>query len=307
MPQTTSNIMMVRPANFAFNPQTADNNSFQSNSKDESVKDVGEKAKVEFDAMVSTLRDNGINVIVIEDTDEPKKPDAIFPNNWISFHENGAVITYPMFAPNRRIERRADVIDDLSDNFEISRRFTFEHYEDDGLFLEGTGSMLFDREEDIVYACLSERTDVQLLDKFCVLMESRKVVFNAVDRSGEPIYHTNVMMALGEDFAVLCSESIKNEDELKHLKDTLVKTGKEIVEISYLQMENFAGNMLQVRNKDGETFLVMSESAYQSLDEEQINRLSLKTNLLPIDIQTIEYYGGGSVRCMMAEIFLSEK
>ena len=307
MGTTTDSILMIRPANFGFNTQTAGNNAFQSDDRGESEKDIADKAKVEFDNMVSVLRSKGVDVIVVEDTDKPKKTDAVFPNNWISFHVNGAVITYPMFAPNRRIERREDVIDTVEKSFDISRRYTFEHYEEDEMYLEGTGSMLFDRDHKIVYACLSQRTDARLIDKFCVLVEYDRVVFHSVDRNGLPIYHTNVMMALGEDFAVICRESIQNEDELKNIEEVLQRTGKEIVDISYDQMEAFAGNMLQVRNSMGNTFLVMSQSAYNSLNIDQIEALSAKTELVSIDIDTIEYYGGGSVRCMMAEIFLPKK
>jgi len=298
---------MIRPAHFGFNPQTAGNNTFQSDDKQESPEEIANKAQSEFDQMVKKLRSEGVNIYVIEDTDEPRKPDAIFPNNWISFHVNAAVITYPMFAPNRRIERREDIIDELGKTFKVDRRYTFEHYEEDEMYLEGTGSMLFDRDHKIVYACLSQRTDARLIDKFCVLVEYERVVFHAVDRNGMPIYHTNVMMAIGEDFAVLCKESIHNPDEVKELEDILEKTGKEIIDISYDQMESFAGNMLQVRNETGQTFLVMSQAAYDSLSAAQIEKLSSKTQILPIDISTIEYYGGGSVRCMMAEIFLPKK
>lgn len=307
MGTTTNTILMIRPANFRYNTQTAENNTFQSDDKDESNALISEKAREEFDVMVELLRSNGVNVIVVEDTPEPKKPDAVFPNNWISFHENGAVLTYPMFAPNRRVERREDIIDELGKTFDVTRRYTFEHYEEDDMFLEGTGSMLFDRDYKVVYACLSQRTDARLLDKFCVLVEYQRFVFHSVDRNGMPIYHTNVMMALGEDFAVICLESIKNPDEVKELRQILERTGKEIVEINYEQMESFAGNMLQVRNDTGQTFLVMSQAAYNSLNDDQIAVLSSKTQLLPIDISTIEYYGGGSVRCMMAEVFLPRK
>jgi hypothetical protein len=307
MGTTTNNILMIRPANFGFNSQTAENNTFQSHDKDESDKVIAKKAQTEFDNMVEILRSKGVNIIVINDTDSPVKPDAIFPNNWVSFHGNGAVLTYPMFAPNRRIERREEIIEEVGELFIVGRRYTFEHYEDDGMFLEGTGSMLFDRDHNIVYACLSERTDARLIDKFCVLVAYNRVVFHAVDRNGLPIYHTNVMMAIGENFAVLCKESIKNPDELKEVEQVLERTGKEVIDISYDQMESFAGNMLQIRNESGQTFLVMSKAAYDSLTSTQKDTLSAKTELLPIDISTIEYYGGGSVRCMMAEIFLQKK
>ncbi len=307
MAHTTDTIMMVRPANFGFNAETAENNAFQSNDRGESKKDIASQARDEFDAMVKILRSKGVDIIVVEDTKEPKKPDAIFPNNWISFHDNGAVVTYPMFAKNRRIERREEIIEGLKKSFEVDRRYTFEHYEENEMYLEGTGSMLFDRDRNIMYACLSERTDPQIIDKFCVLMGSERVVFHSVDRNGDAIYHTNVMMALGEDFAVLCTASIAKKEELDHLLNRLEETGKEVVNISFDQMEAFAGNMLQVRNSSGDTFLVMSQTAYNSLNEKQIEFLSAKTNLLPINIDTIEYYGGGSVRCMMAEVFLPRK
>ncbi len=298
---------MIRPANFGFNEETAGNNAFQSDDKGESPSEISKKARSEFDEMVKILRSKGVNIVVVDDTPSPVKPDAIFPNNWVSFHVNGAVLTYPMFAPNRRIERREDVIDEIGKTFKVERRYTFEHYEEEGMFLEGTGSMLFDRDNKIVYACLSQRTDARLLDKFCVLVEYQRVVFHSVDRNEMPIYHTNVMMALGEDFAVLCKDSMQNPEELKELEAVLNQTGKEIVDISYDQMEAFAGNMLQVKNDTGQNFLVMSQTAYESLNDNQIQTLSAKTKLLPIDIGTIEYYGGGSVRCMMAEIFLQRK
>jgi len=307
MAHTTDTILMVRPANFGFNAETAGNNAFQSNDRGETLVDIADQAREEFDAMVEILRSKGVDIIVVEDTDEPKKPDAIFPNNWISFHNNGAVVTYPMFAKNRRIERREDIIEGLKNKFVVDRRYTFEHYEDESLYLEGTGSMLFDRDRNIMYACLSERTDPQILDKFCVLMGSKRVVFHSVDRNGDAIYHTNVMMALGEDFAVLCTASIPKKEELNVLLDTLKSTGKDVIDISFDQMEAFAGNMLQVRNTAGKTFLVMSQTAYDSLNAEQVDHLSSKTTLLPININTIEYYGGGSVRCMMAEVFLPKK
>lgn len=298
---------MVRPANFGFNAETATNNAFQSNDRGETPMNIARLARDEFDNMVEKLRSKGVEIFVIEDTAEPKKPDAIFPNNWISFHKSGAVITYPMYAENRRIERRQEIIDQIGKSFAIDRRYTFEHYEEDGMYLEGTGSMLFDRDRNIAYACLSQRTDPQLLDKFCVLLSARRVVFHSVDRNGDPIYHTNVMMAIGEDFAVLCKDSISKKEELDELLSALEETGKEVVDISFDQMESFAGNMLQVRNDKGETFLVMSQSAYDSLNMDQIEKLSSKTEIISIDIDTIEYYGGGSVRCMMAEVFLEKR
>ncbi len=309
MQQLTRNIMMIRPANFGFNTQTAENNAFQSKDKIHNPEVLKDIAKSEFDTMVSVLREKGVRVLVIDDTVEPVKPDAIFPNNWISFHENGVLITYPMYAPNRRIERREDIIEKIGEKFKISNRYSFDFYEndDDPLFLEGTGSMIFDRPNNLVYACLSQRTDATLLDKFNVLMGTRSIVFKSLDRTGQEIYHTNVMMSLGEDFVVICMESIPDEDSRKQLYKVFEQTGKEVIEISLKQVESFAGNMLEVKGNNNKRYLCMSQSAYDSLKKEQKDRLSTKTELLPISINNIEKFGGGSVRCMMAEIFLPEK
>ena len=305
--QITSNILMIRPANFGYNAETAANNAFQSKETKDTANEIKKKAIKEFDAMVDALRSHGINVIVHQDTTDPVKPDAVFPNNWVSFHNDGAVITYPMFAKNRRIERSEEIIEELGNAFDVKRRYTFEHYEEDEQYLEGTGSMLFDRENNIVYACLSERTSPQLIDKYVVLRSSDKVVVHANDRNGDPIYHTNVMMALGVDFAVVCLDSISKEDERQELVAKLQETGKEIIDISFDQMEQYTGNMLEVCNHEGKRFLVMSEAAHKSLNKTQIEALSAKTNILSFNIDTIEYFGGGSVRCMMAEVFLPKK
>ncbi|MBK9736621.1 MAG: amidinotransferase [Saprospiraceae bacterium] len=305
MHQLTNHIMMIRPANFGFNDQTAANNAFQSKDEIFDAQFLKNVAREEFDNMVDILRSKGVSVFVIEDTEMPIKPDAVFPNNWISFHENGTLITYPMYAPNRRIERREDIIEQIENRFVVKNRYSFEFYEtEDELFLEGTGSMIFDRPNGIVYACLSQRTDATLLDKFNVLMGMESCVFRSVDRFGLEIYHTNVMMALGEDFVVICMESIPDEDSRKKLLSLFEKTGKEVIEISYAQMESFAGNMLEVMGSGGNRYLVLSQSAYDALTSDQVLRLSALTNLLPIPIPNIEKFGGGSVRCMMAEVFL---
>lgn len=305
MRQTTSHILMIRPARFAFNEQTAESNSFQvSDGANET--EVHELAVAEFDAMVSLLSSKGIHVHVIQDTENPVKPDAVFPNNWISTHENGTLITYPMFAPNRRTERREDIIEYLKEKFEIRHRYSFEFYEneEDPMFLEGTGSMIFDRPENIVYACTSPRTDIRLIDKFNVLMGMQSIVFQAVDKNGQDIYHTNVMMAVGQDFAVVCMGSIADPEIRKRVRLVLERSGKEIVDITLSQMEHFAGNMLEVENDNGKRFLCLSQTAFDSLTENQKDTLSEKTTLLPVAIPHIEKYGGGSVRCMMCEIFL---
>jgi hypothetical protein len=303
----TSNILMVRPANFGYNEETATNNAFQQKIEQEKPEQIKLKALNEFDAMVSALKLNGINVWVVDDSNNPIKPDAVFPNNWISFHENGTVITYPMFAPNRRMERRDEIIHQLENYFRISNRYSLEFYEEEGLFLEGTGSMVFDRANKLVYACLSERTDATIMDKFNVLMGTRSIIFNATDKKGLPIYHTNVVMAMGIDFVVICMECIQDQVQKKILMESFKQTGKRIIDITFEQMENFAGNMLEVINNSNKRILVLSKTAFDALDEFQKKLLSETTHLLPIAIPTIEKYGGGSVRCMMAEVFLPLK
>lgn len=298
---------MIRPACFGYNAETATNNSFQTEAKVEEQQLIQQKALEEFDNMTAILREKGINVQVIEDTPEPQKPDAVFPNNWISLHENGTVITYPMWAKNRRIERRNDIFDILSQTHKIQNKYSFDFYEEEDLFLEGTGSMIFDRQNGIVYACLSPRTDVTLIDKFNLLLKTRSIVFDALDSNGKPIYHTNVMMALGENFVVICLECIPDETQKKTLIQSFEDTGKTIVEISLDQVNQFAGNMLEVLGSQQKKYLVMSATAYASLRSDQIEILSGLTNILPIPIPTIETYGGGSVRCMMAENFLPKK
>lgn len=309
MEQLSNHILMIRPANFGFNEETAINNAFQSTEKINDAEALKNVAISEFDHMVAMLRAKGIDVTVIDDTESPKKPDAIFPNNWISFHANGAIITYPMYAQNRRIERRDDIISKIGEKFNIKNRYCFEFYEDDSepIFLEGTGSMILDRSNQIVYACLSPRTSPILLDKFNVLMGMKSCVFKSLDRHGKEIYHTNVMMALGVDFVVICMESIPDENSKKQLQALFEKTGKEIVEITFDQMEAYAGNMLEVIANNGQRYLCMSQSAFDSLTAAQKKQLSAKTNLLPIPIPNIEKFGGGSVRCMMAEVFLPLK
>ncbi len=294
---------MVRPANFGFNTQTAVNNAFQTESTHLSSKEISDKARQEFDTLVEKIRSVGVEVIVIEDTDQPVKKDAIFPNNWFTTHINGNIITYPMFAPIRRLERREDIIKLLEERFHYSNRIQLESNEIHDLFLEGTGSIILDRVNRYAYACRSMRTDEGLLEVFCDLNGLEKIIFDASDRSGMPIYHTNVMMALGETFCVICMDSIKNEAERQMVEEKLSSSGKEIIDISFAQMNSFAGNMLHLRGKGDETYLVMSTQAYHSLNKNQIERLEKHTHLLHSSIDTIESSGGGSVRCMIAEIF----
>lgn len=305
--QLASSILMIRPANFGYNPQTANNNSFQTNEGELSKREIADKAKGEFDEFVQHLRKFDINVVVVPDTETPYNTDAVFPNNWISFHEDGVVVTYPMYAPNRRLERREEIIDQISEEFDIKRLVRFEDYEKQDKFLEGTGSMILDRKNQIAYACKSIRTHPELFDAFCDTMNFEGILFTAVDEDGQDIYHTNVMMTLGENLAIICLESIQDLAEREVVVEQLRKTGKEIVTISYAQMNAFAGNMLEVNNKMGEPFLIMSSAAYYSLDMRQTEQITQHTAILHSPLETIEKYGGGSARCMIAEIFLPQK
>ena len=305
--QITPHILMVRPASFGYNEQTATSNAFQDKGSNYLSSEVQEKAKQEFDQMVGVLRQNGVQVIVANDTEEPRKPDAVFPNNWITFHANGTAITYPMQAPIRRLERQQSIIHLVERKFELQAVFNLEKYEQSNQFLEGTGSMILDRVHKIAYACLSPRTDNQLLDIFCKMTGYRKFSFESTDRRGQQIYHTNVMMAMGVDFVIICMDTVQNPDEAFRLRRSFEATGKTIVAISHEQMEAFAGNMLQVQSTSGEPLLVLSTQAYESLKPGQISLLEKFTSLVHSDIATIEQYGGGSARCMMAEIFLPER
>jgi hypothetical protein len=303
--QTTAHILMVRPSNFGFNEETAANNAFQSRDARMSAQEMRERAVAEFDAFVYKLRAAGVDVLVVEDSADPIKPDAVFPNNWVTFHQEGFVVTYPMFAPTRRLERQEFIIDAvLQKGFHSDARFHFEDNEGRNRFLEGTGSIIFDHQHRLAYACLSPRTDADLLEDLCQKIAYQKVVFHALDAQGQDIYHTNVMMALGETFVVIALDSVRDSLERQQLEAKFRETGKEIIAISLEQMNAFAGNMLQVKNMEGQTILVMSSTAYQALTPEQMTQLEGHTQLLHSPINTIETYGGGSARCMMAEVFL---
>ena len=301
--QLTSTVLMVRPANFGFNPETADNNAFQVDDASLSSAEIKAKAMEEFDTFVDKLRSVGIGVIVVEDTQDPLKTDAVFPNNWITFHEDGLIVTYSMFSPNRRLERRQDIVDQLTNQFDFKNHVRLEKWEADEQFLEGTGSLILDRQNRIVYACISERTHPKLLDEFCEFMGFQKVLFRSVDKDGFSIYHTNVMMALGDHFVVICLDCIPDETEQAILKQYFRRTNKTIIPITMDQVYAFAGNMLQLKNKTGDTYLVMSSQAYHSLSDAQITQIQQYTSILHSDITTIETYGGGSARCMLAEVF----
>ncbi|WP_162850217.1 citrulline utilization hydrolase CtlX [Maribacter aurantiacus] len=310
MMQITNTILMIRPVNFRMNEQTAVNNYFMED-LDEKNNQINQKAQDEFDAFVSTLRSAGVNVIVVDDTIDPDTPDSIFPNNWISFHENGTVGVYPMFAENRRNERREDILEIMEQHgFLIDNVMDYTAAEVEGVFLEGTGSIILDRVNQKAYCALSERADEDLFIEFCEDFDCMPVIFTAnqsVDGKRLPIYHTNVMMALGEDFAIICLDSIDDKKERKNVMDHLRNDGKEIIAISERQMHHFAGNMLEVLGKDGQRFLVMSSAAFASLDESQIEAIEKRCKIIHSPLDTIEACGGGSARCMMAEVFLPKK
>ncbi len=293
---------MIRPAGFAFNPETAESNSFQDRSAQSN--DTQLKALAEFDGFVETLRGHGVQVWVVEDTGEPHTPDAIFPNNWFSLHDDSRMALYPMQAENRRLERRADIAHHLGEVFTMHDIVDLTAFEKEGKFLEGTGSMVLDREHKICYACLSPRTHQDVLKQFCDEFGYTLVDFHATDRNGGLIYHTNVVMCVGEKFIVICMECIKDETECEKIRKTASQT---IIEISLEQLEHFAGNMLEVVNDKGEHLLVMSEQAHKSLTASQVSELEQFAKIVSAPLYTIESNGGGSARCMMAEIFLPLK
>ena len=301
----THTVLMIRPRNFAFNAETAENNSFQIEDVSMNDKTVSQEAVKEFDGMVEKLKYHGVNVLVYEDTDSPITTDAVFPNNWFTTHADGKIITYPMEAVSRRNERREDIIEELIQQYMYTNRYGFEYLEDDNAFLEGTGSMVFDRDHRMIYACLSSRTSIEALEKCSVLLGYRKLIFHAYDRMGNAIYHTNVMMCVGDRFSVICLESVKDAEERESLRRSLENSGKTIIEISLDQMHSFAGNMLQLYSESGRSVLVMSESAFKSLNWDQLDKLKMFCEVLPVKVDTIEKASGGSVRCMMAEIFPS--
>ena len=301
---------MIRPVNFRMNEQTAVNNFFQ---EDIDIKnsEINAMAQKEFDALVELLRAKGVKVIVIADKKDTDTPDSIFPNNWISFHADGTVGLYPMFAENRRNERREDILDRLEEEgFIIENIMDYTAAEKEGVFLEGTGSILLDRVNNKAYCALSDRANEELFIEFCEDFDCMPVIFIAnqsVDGNRMPIYHTNVMMALGENFAIICPDSIDDKKERKNVLEQLKKDGREIISITEQQMHHFAGNMLQVLGSDDKRYLVMSSDAYNSLRPEQITALENHCEIIHSSLDTIETCGGGSARCMMAEVFLPRK
>lgn len=305
--QTTAHILMVRPANFGFNPETAGNNFYQKTDPrtQEEIQLLVEK---EFDGFVSLLRDQGVKVIVIEDTEYPVKTDAVFPNNWFSTHPDGKLILYPMYAPNRRLERRKDLIEQLMGlGFSVNEIIDLSFFEEDEQYLEGTGSMVMDHDQKLIFAGYSIRTHPVPLKYVADLLGYELMGFDAqqeIEGKWTPIYHTNVMMHIGRDLAVVCLESIRKSAERRKVQEALAKNGKKVIPITAKQKFNFAGNMLEVSNDGGEKFTVMSQTAYDSLNVGQIQQIEKYTTIISPQIPTIEKLGGGSARCMMAEIFL---
>lgn len=305
--QTTNTILMIRPINFRMNEQTAVNNYYQEEI-DILNAEINKKAQQEFDAYVAKLENIGVNVVVVSDTNEYDTPDSIFPNNWISFHKNGTVAIYPMFAENRRLEKREDILEKLEEKgFVIEDIMDYSSAEEEGVFLEGTGSLLLDRVNKKAYCALSPRADENLFIEFCEDFEYDPVLFTAYQTVADkrlPIYHTNVMMCLAEGFAVICLDCIDDKKERKNVVKHLKSDGREVIEISEDQVNSFAGNMLQVRGNNDQLYLIMSQSAYDSLSENQIKKIEKHSKIMSSSLETIETCGGGSARCMMAEVFL---
>lgn len=306
--QTTDTVLMIEPIAFGYNAQTAENNYFQVNSENS---DTQTKALEEFNRFVAKLRRKGINVIAVKDTLEPHTPDSIFPNNWVSFGEDGKVFLYPMFAPNRRDERRSDVLKAIEDSgFEIKEIDDISAPENNNLFLEGTGSMIFDHDNKLAYGSVSLRLDEQLFRDFCEKIGYKPIIFHSFQTAGVdrlPIYHTNVMMCVADKYVVICLDCIDDELEREKVQETIKASGKEVIEITEDQMQQFAGNMLQLNNSEGTKFLVMSETAYKSLTSEQVSKIENYNEIIYSDLNTIEVNGGGSARCMLAEVFLPKK
>ena len=303
--QLASAVLMIRPTRFESNPMTADSNRFQGKSN-VSPEEQQLAARQEFESIKRALEANGVRVVVIDDTADPHTPDSIFPNNWVSFHADGTVVLYPMEAPNRRVERRSDIVDALNaeHGFQINNVVDLSHHEEDGHFLEGTGSIVLDRANRNAYACMSSRTHMDPLGEFAQRMDYELVAFDAIDRNGDPIYHTNVLMNVGEALAVICLQAIPDVDQRSAVLKSLNSTGHEVVDLSFDQLEAFAGNMLELRSDNGDRIIAMSEAALNALSGEQVGAIERHSRIVSAEIDTIEKSAGGSVRCMFAEIHL---
>jgi hypothetical protein len=303
--QLASAVLMIRPVRFESNPLTAASNLFQGRNESSPAQQQLD-AEAEFDGLAAALEAGGITVVQFDDTHEPHTPDAIFPNNWVSFHADGTVVLYPMEAPNRRTERRQDIIDTLVSQygFQVREIVDFSHHEQNERFLEGTGSLVLDRTNRIAYACLSSRTHLEVLGEFAQRLDYEVVAFDAVDRNGAPIYHTNVLMNVGEELAVICDQAIPRDDQRAAVMQSLAATGHEVLRLTFDQMDSFAGNMLELRSASGDRIIAMSEQARESLTEAQFEKISAYAQVISAPIENIESSAGGSVRCMLAEIHL---
>ncbi|MCB0492215.1 MAG: amidinotransferase [Cyclobacteriaceae bacterium] len=303
--QVPHTILMVRPASFGYNPETAASNAFQKRSDNESQVQI--MARKEFDNAVDAMVTKGISVLVVEDTPDPVTTDAIFPNNWITTHEDGRILLYPMMAPSRRLERRTDIVKQLNENYKVTEVDDISSVESEGRFLEGTGSIIFDHPNKVAYACRSERTEGELFTSLCAKLGYEPILFNAVDENGLAIYHTNVMMWIGESLAGICLDSIHEENDQELILNQLAATNHKVIALSYDQMNAFAGNMFEVKNANNDRFLLMSQTAYDALLPGQLSEMEKYLSPLPLDIHTIEESGGGSIRCMVAGIHLPSK
>jgi len=303
--QLANTVLMIRPARFESNPETSSSNRFQGRTT-ATAEEQQRSALQQFEELASTLRANGIDVIVVNDTREPHTPDSIFPNNWVSFHADGRVVLYPMEAENRRTERRMDVIERLDTDmgFQVSEIVDLSGHEAAGHFLEGTGSMVLDRTNHVAYACLSTRTHLDVLGDFAQRMDYDIVAFDAVDRDGVPIYHTNVMMNVGERIAVVCDTSIARDEQRQAVLDQLESTSHTVIRLDFDQLDAFAGNMLELRGGDGDRIVAMSQQAFDSLRRDQVELLEQNGRIVTAVIDDIESSAGGSVRCMLAEVHL---
>jgi hypothetical protein len=307
MNQSTSHILLIRPSGFTFNTETAISNSFQNNIADIDEATIIKNVLEEFENFAATLQSKGVDVSIFNDTELPKKPDAVFPNNWITFHESGTIILYPMHAPNRRAEKRRDIIDTVKNRFIVNDVIDLSEYEKENKFLEGTGSMIFDHKNKIAYACLSPRTNKEVFIKVAGILGYEPIYFHAHNEKAKKIYHTNVMMCIAEKFAVICLDSITNKKEKELVSQALTQTGHQIIDITFEQMNQFAGNMLTLKTNKDDRLLVLSKSACIALTSIQKQQIEKYCEIIPLSINTIETIGGGSARCMIAEIFLSKK
>lgn len=303
----TNRLLMIRPANFGFNVETAASNAFQQQMTGADPATVAQLGLQEFDRAVETLRESGIEVLVLDDSADPIKSDAVFPNNWISTHEGGIVITYPMASPARRNEVRPELVDELESRFVINRWWKLHEEAPEGKYLEGTGSLVLDHEHRIAWACRSPRTDEALVRQFCKQMDFEPQIFDAVDNHGLPVYHTNVMMAVTVEHVIICLECIRDASQQSEIVRRIAATGKNLVELTWSQIEAFAGNILQFEDRNLRPCIVMSTTGRRSLREDQLQAIESRSGIIELDIPTLETYGGGSVRCMLAENYLLPK